>query len=87
MITKTVREVRDIAKEEGLCGYYKLWKVDLTVFFSEQSTQEMSTSTQRTKKYKKTHIYPVKIVPHPQEMGKLEEQGIAKRGPVVKKKA
>ena len=29
MNTKTIRELRSIAKDKGLCGFYKLKKADL----------------------------------------------------------
>ena len=41
MDTKTVRELRSIAKDEGLPGYYKLKKADLVALLLEQSTEEM----------------------------------------------
>ena len=37
MNTKTVNELRSIAKDKGLCGYYKLKKVDLIALLLEQS--------------------------------------------------
>ena len=41
MDNKTVRELRDITKEQNFRGSYKLRKDDLILFLSEPSTQEM----------------------------------------------
>ena len=41
MDNQTVRELRDIAKEQNLRCYYNLRKADLIFLLSEQSTQEM----------------------------------------------
>ena len=35
MNTKTVRELRSIAKDKGLCGYYKLKKANLVALLLE----------------------------------------------------
>ena len=43
MNTKTVRELRSIAKDKGLRGYYKFKKADLNALLLEQPTEEMST--------------------------------------------
>ena len=43
MNTKTVRELRSIAKDKGLHGYYKLKKADLVALLLEQSSEEMPT--------------------------------------------
>ena len=45
--TKTVRELRSIAKDKGLHGYYKLKKADLVALLLEQSSEEMPTSPAR----------------------------------------
>ena len=39
MNTKTVRELRSIAKDKGLRGYYKLKKDDLVTLLLEQSAE------------------------------------------------
>ena len=74
MNDKTVQLLRDIAKEQGLRGYYKLEKADLIALLSEQSaqempsehlTQEMATPPPRTKKNKRRSTHPVKIIPQP----------------------
>ena len=41
MDNKTVRELRDITKEQNFRGSYKLRKDDLILLLSEPSTQEM----------------------------------------------
>ena len=41
--TKIVRELRSIAKNKGLRGYYKLKKADIVALLLEQSTEEMPT--------------------------------------------
>ena len=40
MNTKTLRELRIIAKDKGLHGYYKLTKADLVALLLEQSAEE-----------------------------------------------
>ena len=47
MNTKTVRELRSIAKDKGLHGYYKLKKADLVALLLEQSSEEIPTSPPR----------------------------------------
>ena len=47
MNTKTVRELRSIAKDKGLRGYYKFMKADLNALLLEQPTEEMSTHHRR----------------------------------------
>ena len=43
MTTKTVRELRSIAKDKGFRGYYQLKKADLVALLFEQPTEEMPT--------------------------------------------
>ena len=38
MDTKTIRELRSIAKDKGIRGYYKLKKTDLTALLSAEET-------------------------------------------------
>lgn len=61
-------------------------KADLIALLSEQSTQEIPALPLRTKQYKKKLVDSVKIILHPQQMNKLEEQDIAKTIPVAKSK-
>ena len=49
MNSKTIRELRSIAKDKGLHGYYKLKKADLLALLLEQSTEEMPTPAPRTR--------------------------------------
>ena len=44
MNTKTVPELKSIAKNKGLRDFYKLKKADLLVLLLEQSSEEMPTS-------------------------------------------
>ena len=41
MNTKTVRELRSIAKDKDLHGFYKLKKADLVALLLEKSAEEM----------------------------------------------
>ena len=68
MSSKTVHEVRSIAKDKGLRNYYKLKKDDLVALLLEESAEEMSTPPPRTKGKKRRPVLPVKIIPGPQEM-------------------
>ena len=47
MNTKTVPELKSIAKNKGLRDFYKLKKADLLVLLLEQSSEEMPTSPSR----------------------------------------
>ena len=49
MNSKTVRELRNIAKDKGLPGYYRLKKADLLALLLEQSSEEMPTPPPRSK--------------------------------------
>ena len=49
MNTKTARELRSIAKDKDIRGYYKLKKADLVALLLEQSTEEMSTPQPRSR--------------------------------------
>ena len=44
----------------------------------------MAIAPPRAKNQKRKPVHPVKINSHPQEMDKLEEQGIIKSRPVIK---
>ena len=58
MNTKTVNELRSIAKDKGLHGYYKLKKADLVALLLEQSNEEMSTPSLRGSGRKKGLHFP-----------------------------
>ena len=84
--TKTVRELRSIAKDKGLHGYYKLKKADLVALLLEQSAEEMPTPAPRSKEKEGRPVLPVKIIPSPQEMDEFENEEMKKSRPVVKSK-
>ena len=84
MNSKTVRELRSIAKDKGLRDYHKLKKDDLVVLLLEESAEEMPTPPPRTKGKKNRPILFVKIIPVPQEMDEFEKVEIEKSRPVVK---
>ena len=66
MNTKTVRELRSIAKDKGLHGYYKLKKADLVALLLEQSAEELPTLPPRTRGKERRSALPVKIISSPQ---------------------
>ena len=84
MNSKTVCELRSIAKDKGFCGYYKLKKGDLVALLLEESAEEMLTPSPRTKGKKRRSALPVKIIPGSQEVDKLEKEEIEKSRSVVK---
>ena len=84
MNTKTVRELRSIAKDKGLHGYYKLKKADLVALLLEQSSEEMPTPPPRASGKEERHPLPVKIISSPQEMDEFEKEEMKKSRPVVK---
>ena len=86
MNSKTVRELRSIAKDKGLRGYYKLKKDDLVALLLENSAKEMPIPSPRTKGKKRRPVLPVKIIPGPQEMDEFEKEEIEKSRLVVKNK-
>ena len=57
MKTKTVRELRDIAKELGTRGYYNPRKADLIASLSEKPTEEMSVTPPRELKSTREGLY------------------------------
>ena len=65
MNTKTVRELRSIAKDKGLRGFYKLNKDDLLALLLEQSSEEMPAPPPRASGKKERHPLPVKIMSCP----------------------
>ena len=68
MSTKTVRELRSIAKDKDLRGYYKLKKDDLVALLLEQSAEEIPSPPPRSKGKKRRPVVHVKIIPSPQEI-------------------
>ena len=65
MSTKTVRELRSIAKDKDLRGYYKLKKDDLLALLLEQSAKEIPSPPPRSKGKKRRPVVHVKIIPRP----------------------
>ena len=49
MNTKTVRELRSIAEDKGLRGFYKLKKDDLVALLLEQLAEETPAPAPRSK--------------------------------------
>ena len=84
MNTKSVRELRSIAKDKGLRGFYKLKKDDLLALLLEQSSEEMSTPPPRGKGKERRPVLPIKIILSPQEMDEFEKEEMKKSRPVVK---
>ena len=84
MNTKKIRKLGSIAKDKGLRSFYKLKKADLLALLLEQSSEEMPTSASRSKGKERRPVLPVKIIPSPQEMDKLEKEEMKKTRPVVK---
>ena len=68
MNTKTVRELRSIAKDKGLHGYYKLKKDDLVALLLEQSAEEMPAPAPRSKRKKRRPVVPIRVISSPQEI-------------------
>ena len=68
MNTKTVRELRSIAKNKGLYGYYKLKKDELVALLLQKLAEEMPTPALRSKGKKRRPVALVKIIPSPQEI-------------------
>ena len=68
MNTKTVRELRSIAKNKGLYGYYKLKKDELVALLLQKLAEEMPKPALRSKGKKRRPVALVKIIPSPQEI-------------------
>ena len=60
MNTKTVRELRSIAKDKDLRGYYKLKKADLVALLLEKSAEEMPKPAPRSKGKERRSMAPVR---------------------------
>ena len=78
--------MRSIAKDKGLHGYYKLTKADLVALLLEQSSAEMPTPPPRSKGKGGRHVFPVKIIPRPQEMDEFEKEDMKKSRSVVERR-
>ena len=81
--TKTIRELRSIAKDKGLHGFHKLKKADLLTLLLEQLSEEMPTPSPRRKGKERKLVLLVKIIPSPQEMNEFEKEEMTKSRPVV----
>ena len=82
MNTKTIRELRSIAKNKGFHGFYKLKKANLLALLLEQSSEEMPTPPPRARGKEERHPLPVKIISSPQEMDEFEKEEMKKSRPV-----
>ena len=78
MNTKTVRELRSIAKDKGLRGFYKLKKADLFALLLEQSSEEMPTPPPRVSWKEGRCALPIKIILSHQKMGEFEKEEMKK---------
>ena len=83
MNTKTVRELRSIAMDKGLHGYYKLKKADLLASLLEQLSEEMPSPPQRSKGKERKPVLLVKTIPSSQEIDEVEKEEMKKSRPVV----
>ena len=75
MNSKTVRELKSIAKDKSLHGYYKLKKADLVALSLEQSAEKMPTSPPRASEKERRRALPDKIISSSQEMEEFEKRG------------
>ena len=78
MNTKTVRELRSIAKDKGLHGYYKLKKDELFALLLEKSAEEMPTPAPRSKGKKRRSVAPIRIIPSPQEIKNVASKAFSR---------
>ena len=83
MNTKTVRELRSIAMDKGLHGYYKLKKADLLASLLEQLSEEMPSPPQRSKGKERKPVLLVKTIPSSQEIDEVEKEEMTKSRPMV----
>ena len=79
MNSKIVCELRSIAKDKGLWGYYKLKKDDLVALLLEQSAEELPTAPPRARERERRPVLPVKIIPSLQEMDEFEKEEMKKK--------
>ena len=80
MSAKTINELRSIAKDKGLCGYYKLKKADLIALLLEKPTEKVPTPPPRCKGKRRRSVLSIKIIPSPQEMDEFEKEEMKKTG-------
>ena len=83
MNTKTVRELRSIAMDKGLHGYYKLKEADLLASLLEQLSEEMPSPPPRSKGKERKPVLLVKTIPSSQEIDEVEKEEMKKSRPVV----
>ena len=83
MSTKTIGELRRIARDKDLHGCYRLKKADLRDLLLEQSAEKMPTPPPRRKGKEGRHGLPVKIIPSPQKMDEFEKEEMKKSWPMV----
>ena len=74
MSSKTIHELKVIAKDEGLHSDYKINKDDLVALLLEQTTEEFPTPPPRSKGKKRRPVILVKIIPSPQKWMNLKEK-------------
>ena len=84
MNTKTVPELRSIAKDKGLRGYHTLKKDDLVALLLEQSAEEMPTPPPRARRRERRPVPSIKIIQSRQELDEFEKEEMEKRMSVVK---
>ena len=83
MNTKTVRELRSIAMDKGLHGYYKLKEADLLALLLEQLSEEMPSPPPRGQGKERKPVLLVKTIPSSQEIDEVEKEEMKKSRPVV----
>ena len=83
MNTKTVRELKSIAMDKGLHGYYKLKKTDLLASLLEQLSEEMPSPPQRSKGKERKPVLLLKTIPSSQEIDEVEKEEMTKSRPMV----
>ena len=74
----TVHELRSIAKNKDLHGYYKLKQNELVALLLEKSAEEMPTPPPTSKGKKARPVAPVKIIPSPQEITNAVSKAFSK---------
>ena len=84
MNSKTVYELRSIAKDKSLRGYHRFKKDNLVALLLEESPEKMPTPPLWTKGWERRPVLPIKIIPCPREMDEFEKEEIEKSRPVVK---
>ena len=80
MNNQTVNELRALAKERGLRGYYKLKKADLISLLEDRPKRPVRRSGERRP------LRQVIVLPTPEAMDNFERKEMSKKRSVVKKK-